>query len=180
VSPRSAALAAPEPGKDGSRPSLATCAHGPAGGRVDEGARRLSHEELAVADQLAAEGHRVESISERPGQGRSPDLSVCGVPVEVKSYLDRGYRGGERPSAYSVCNKLLRAGAQADHVVINGRSSGLTEATARRGVALFSAKGGWERAASVRVLGDHFDLSVSAPRRRLDRTTNEPQLGLGR
>jgi hypothetical protein len=147
---------------------------------VDERARRLSHEELAVADQLATEGHRVESVAERPGQGRSADLSVCGVPVEVKSYLDRGDGGRGRPSAYSVCNKLLRAGGQADHVVINGQSSGLTEATARRGVALFSAKGGWERAASVRVLGDHFDLSLSAPRRRLGRTANARQLDLGR
>ncbi len=151
------------------RRSLADCEHGPGEGRVDERARRLSHEELAVARQLASENHRVESRRETPGRGPSADLSVCGMAVEVKSFLDRRLREGSRPSPASVCNKLLKAGHQADQVILNGRGSGLSETAARRGVALFTSRGGWERAASVRVLGDRFDLRLGAPEREASR-----------
>lgn len=133
--------------------------HGPSGGRQDETARRLSHEEFAVARLLAAEGHDVRSLPEPRRGGRHPDLLVCGRPLEVKSFAPASERRRD-PTPYSVFNKLVDAGGQASHAVLAGAGSGLSESVARQGVARYAA--GRERVTrlcSVRILGDGYDLA---------------------
>jgi hypothetical protein len=148
------------------RPVLTTppaCGHRHATqpGVIDETARRLSHEEMAVAGRLASEGHLVRSLPEGRGRGRVPDLDVCGVAVEVKSWLSLAERNGRPPGPRSVLNKLIQAAGQAPTVVLNGFGSGLTASDARRGMARYSARPeGW-MLSSVRVLGDGFDLAWS-------------------
>ncbi len=144
-------------------------------GRFDESARRLSHDELAVAQQLVLEGHDVHSLATRRSGGRTADLLVCGAPVEVKSWLGRDDRQGRVPGARSVVNKLLQAEGQAATVVLNGRGSGLSEAAARAGMAVYH--GGAHRGiiAAVRVLGDSFDLAWT--RSRVIQTQRAPGLG---
>jgi hypothetical protein len=127
-------------------------------GALDERARRLSHEELAVAQTLAREGHLVRSLAETRGQGPRADLEVCGRPVEVKSWLPAADRGGRLPTPQSVFNKLVRAARQAPAVVLYARGSGLSPTDARRGLALFQSTS--SRLPSVRVLGDGFELAL--------------------
>lgn len=129
------------------------------GGALDETARRLSHEELAVATRLAVEGHQVRSLPERPGRGPVADLAVCGSPVEVKSFLSLAERAGRIPTARSVCNKLLGARAQAPTTVLYACGSGLDAPTAAAGIAEFGARGRPGRITAVRVVGDGFDLA---------------------
>lgn len=127
-------------------------------GALDERARRLSHEELAVAQTLAREGHLVRSLAEHSGKGPRPDLEVCGRPVEVKSWVSVAERDGRLPTPQSVFNKLVRAAHQAPAVVLYARGSGLSAADARRGLALFQTTS--ERLPSVRMLGDGFELAL--------------------
>ncbi|HET9075430.1 MAG TPA: hypothetical protein VFN68_00735 [Acidimicrobiales bacterium] len=129
-----------------------------ASGALDERARRLSHEELAVAEMFAAEGHLVRSLPESRRGGRRPDLEVCGSPVEVKSYLRLGERAGP-PTAESVFNKLMDAAGQADAAVLYGRGSGLSPATVRGGLARLAVEGRDRRLRVVRAVGDGFDLA---------------------
>lgn len=163
--------------------------HDGAPGRLDEAARRLPHEEFAVARQLAVEGHQVRALAAPRGQGRTADLLVCGQPVEVKSWLSRAERGGRAPGAKSVVNKLLQAEGQAGVVVLNGRGSGLTPGAARAGMAIYAGLPHRGRIATVRVLGDGFDLGWSrtpdlrrapVPARHTARSPAPPELGLGR
>ncbi len=154
-------------------------------GRMDERDRRLSHEELAVAELLAAGGHLVRSLPESRRSGRRADLEVCGVPVEVKSFVPVAERG-RAPSARSVYNKLVDASGQAATVVLWGPGSGLTAATVRAGLDRLAAAGRAPLLSSVRAVGDGFDLSwtrraalgvgVGSGHRRPDRGT--PGLGL--
>jgi len=157
------------------RPALAVqllCsqAHSSQPGVVDERARRLSHEEMAVATRLASEGHHVRSLSE--GRPRSPvaDLEACGVPVEVKSWLSLAERDGRAPTSRSVVNKLLDAGRQAPVAVLNGYGTGLTAGVARSGMALYAARPDAGSLTTVRVLGDGFDLAWA----------RSPQIGVHR
>jgi hypothetical protein len=138
--------------------------HDHAAGRLDESARRLSHPEFAVAGQLASEGHQVYALADRPGQGRTADLLVCGTPVEVKSWLSVEHRGGNAPGARSVANKLLQAEGQAATVVLEGRGSGLSSSAARAGVAMYAGLPHRGHVAAVRVLGDGFDLAWTRAR----------------
>lgn len=157
----------PPPGEGGGR-WVATTAQGPwlacgayhldHRGRLDERARRLSHEELAVAEMLTAGGHRVRSLPESRRGGRRPDLEVCGTLVEIKSFLPIEERG-RAPSPQSVFNKLVDAAGQAGTVVLWGRGSGLTEATVRSGLARLAADGRAATPTAVRAVGDGFDLS---------------------
>jgi hypothetical protein len=128
-------------------------------GRVDEEARRLSHEEFAVASQLASEGHLVRAVSDRPGQTRVADLDVCGTPVEVKSWLSLSEREGHVPTSRSVFNKLVDASGQASACVLYAGASGLTFVAARDGVARFAGQDHRGRLHHVRVLGDGFDVA---------------------
>ncbi len=140
--------------------------HDHGAGTLDEQARRLSHEELAVADRLAAEGHQVRSLPESRHGGRRADLSVCGVPVEVKSFAPVEERR-TRPGARSVFNKLVDAAGQARHVVLIDRGSGLSAGSARQGMGRWAlAAGPDDRLDSVRVMGDGFDLAWTRSARR--------------
>jgi hypothetical protein len=150
--------------------------HGQSPGTLDESARRLTHDEFAVAQQLAREGHDVRSLATRPGQGRTADLQVCGNPLEVKSWLSPAERNGNVPGARSVVNKLLQAEGQAATVVLNGRGSGLSEAAARAGMAVYKGLAHVGRIAAVRVLGDGFDLGWT--RGRAIQTERAPRVGL--
>jgi hypothetical protein len=151
-----------DPGRD--RWGLLACTHGAAGGWVDEAARRLSHQEMAVARLLAGEGHRVRSLAEWPWLGPTSDLEACGASVEVKSFLAVGDHPSRRPpTAEALCNKLIKASSQGEVAVIWGAGSGLSRRVADQGVALFAAQPGSRRVEQVRVLGDGFDLSWSGP-----------------
>jgi hypothetical protein len=138
--------------------------HGSTAGGLDESGRRLSHPEFAVAGQLASEGHQVYALPDRSGRGRTADLLVCGHPVEVKSWLSTEERGGRAPGVRSVVNKLLQAEGQAATVVLDGRGSGLTSAAARAGMARYAGSPHRGHVASVRVLGDGFDLAWARAR----------------
>ena len=127
-------------------------------GQLDEKARRLSHEELVAAELLVRSGHQVRSVAESRTGGRRADLDVCGMNVEVKSFLPITERG-RPPSPQSVFNKLIDAAGQANAVLLYGRGSGLTPATVRSGLARLSAAGRVPSLSAVRVVGDGFDLA---------------------
>ena len=146
--------------------------HGHSPGSLDESARRLSHEEYAVARQLALEGHDVRSLATSLSGGRTADLLVCGAPLEVKSWLNLHERDGRVPGARSMANKLLQAEGQAAAVVLNGRGSGLSQAAARAGMAFYKEGAHRGNLTSVRVLGDGFDLGWT--RDRAIRTERSP------
>jgi hypothetical protein len=140
------------------------CRHHGATGSFDESARRASHDELAVAQVLAAEGHEVRTVAERSG-ARTPDLTACGTSVEVKAFQTLEQRGGRPPSARSVANKILDARGQGAVAVVRAGDSGLTKATAQAGYALFcehAVERGMGRLRGVRVLGKDFDISLAA------------------
>lgn len=139
------------------------CHHGPGYGRLDERARRLSHEELAIAQRLVADGHQVRSRSDFSPSGRTPDLDVCHTTVEVKTLLPRELRPQGRPASWrSVANKLADACGQGPHVVIWARGSGLDEAAARRGLTQAAVHSPDLR--TVEIVGDGFELHVRAVR----------------
>ena len=155
--------------------------HGTRDGSLDESARRLSHEELRVAQAFAAEGHTVKSVAERPGCGRTADLEVCGRPVEVKSWLSLADRHGVTPSRRSVLNKLISAEGQSGFVVLVANGSGLSPADAVSGLAQYASERPWSTISTVRLIGDGFDLSwqryaglIVEPSRR-----RTPGLGVG-
>lgn len=158
--------------------------HSPSGGRLDEAARRLSHEEYGVAQLLALEGHDVRSLPESRRGGRRPDLLVCGSLVEVKSFAPVGERRRD-PTPQSVYNKLVDASGQAPHVVLVGAGSGLTAATVRRGLARYAAgRPPVAPLSSVRAIGDGYDLGWSRrPGVQLRRPPHQPgrapERGLG-
>jgi hypothetical protein len=137
------------------------CHHPGGGGGFDETARRASHEELAVAKVLAAEGHSVRTVLERKGV-RTPDLVACGTSVEVKAFQTLEQRGGRPPRAEHVANKMLDARGQGAVAVIWAGESGLTRGTAQAGYRLFCDRArekGLGRIRAVRVIGKGFDMS---------------------
>jgi hypothetical protein len=136
-------------------------------GALDESRRRLSHEELAAADVLVAEGHDVRSLA--AGAGPTADLSVCQRETEIKSL-----RPGA--TAATVTNALRRARRQGTDVLIDARSSGLSVVAAQRGVDSFAARFDRGRVERIRVVGDTFDRSYG--QRHLDRPARPP-LGHG-
>jgi hypothetical protein len=156
------------------RPEVGVCGidHRGETGTLDESARRLSHEELFVASRLVAEGHAVSSSPEGRGRGRSADLDVCGTPVEIKSWLPLDARGGRSPDPRSVLNKLLDARGQASTVVLNAAGSGLTASAALGGLALYGSRDDGGQLASVRVVGDGFDMAWT---RRSELALTPPQ-----
>ncbi|HET9060259.1 MAG TPA: hypothetical protein VFN61_10090 [Acidimicrobiales bacterium] len=160
---------------------LDVCRHAGGPGTFDESARRLSHEELAVARLLANEGHNVRSQAERRGV-RTGDLVVCGTEAEVKSFLPlQGppLQSRAKPATpESVANKLLRASGQGSVAVIWAKGSGLSAAGARAGFGLFSAMAARQGAtgiSAVRVIGDSYDLSFRAQPRVLAGSPRSPR-----
>ena len=137
---------------------LACGQHAIGSGHVDERDRRLSHEELGVAELFTSAGHDVRSLPEFRRGGRRADLDVCGASVEVKSFLPLGERDGP-PSPQSVANKLLKAVGQSDAVVLYGKGSGLTAGAVRSGLARLAADGRAGSLSAVRAVGDGFDLA---------------------
>jgi hypothetical protein len=132
-------------------------------GRLDESARRLSHEELAVARTLVREGHQVSSLAERPGV-RTADLLACATLVEVKSFRSPQERGGRPPGPRAVANKLLDARGQGSVAVIWAGASGLSAVSARSGYERFrqwATVKGFGGLQAVRVLGGGLDLGFS-------------------
>lgn len=118
-----------------------------------------------MAGKLVGEGHYVRSLAERPG-ARTADMLACGTTVEVKAFLPVARRGGRPPSAQAVANKLLDARGQGSMAVIWAVGSGLTQAKAREGMALFSAlaaQQGAGRLRSARLVGDGFDIVCRPP-----------------
>lgn len=136
-------------------------------GSLDESRRRLSHEELAAAQVLVAEGHDVRSLA--VGAGPTADLSVCQRETEIKSL-----RPGA--TAATVTNALRKARRQGTDVLIDARSSGLSVLAAQRGVDTFAARFDRGRVERIRVVGDTFDRSYGE--RHLDRPAR-PRLGHG-
>ena len=156
----------PAPGRatvDAGAGSPWLCQHQAGAGTFDESARRASHEELAVARVLMAEGHHVRTVPERTG-ARSPDLAACGTSVEVKAFMGLEERGGRPPGLRAVANKVLDARGQGAVGVLWAGTSGLSQATARAGYALFCDRAlceGLGRLREVRVIGSDFDISLS-------------------
>ena len=132
--------------------------HGRTGGTLDESARRLSHPEYSVAAVLSGEGHDVRSQREPRAGGRTADLTVCGSPVEVKSFATEDERD-RAPTDRSVYNKLVDACGQARNVFLMASGSDLTPDAVQKGVARFATSAWSSRLDSVRAVGDGFDLS---------------------
>jgi hypothetical protein len=108
--------------------------HAPgARGQLDESARRLTHEELAVARVLAAEGHDVQSQSDRPGMGRTGDFVVCGRETEVKTL-------GPKATPKSLANALIRAQGQGVDVVVDATKTRMHRLAVDRGLAEFGRR----------------------------------------
>jgi hypothetical protein len=155
------------------------CTHeGVTTGYLDETARRLSHEEYAVARCLAAEGHAVRSLANGRDSRRGADLDVCGQRVEIKSWLPIAERDGRPPTPRSVLNKLIDASEQADICVLYGRRSSLTPAAVRDGIGLYAARHVSPLGLrAVRAIGDGFDLGWDRPvDRRLNRQPERRRL----
>jgi hypothetical protein len=143
--------------------------HGSGGpGHLDESARRLSHEEIAVAQVLVAEGHEVRSLA--VGAGPTADLSVCRRATEVKTL-----RSGA--TAATVANALRRARHQGTDVIVDARGSGLLVTAAQRGVDAFAARLDRGRVERIRVVGDGFDRSYGP--RQLDGPSRPLSRGIG-
>ena len=139
--------------------------HNGSAGRLDESARRLSHEELSVAEAFRGAGHDVRSVAESRKGGRVPDLLVCGEPVEVKSFCAAADRQ-RAPSPQGVFNKLVDGAGQAPHVVLVGGGSGLSVETVRRGLSIYETarlnpecESPLPALSSVRAMGDGYDLA---------------------
>lgn len=166
---------------DRSTPTLPCGGTHSEGGRLDESARRLSHEEYAVARLLAGEGHEVRAQPESRRGGRRADLSVCGTPVEVKSFASVDERSRE-PGARSVFNKLADAAGQARHVVLVDRGSGLSPGAVRQGLARWALRRSSEASLdSVRVVGAGYDLAwARVPGRRTERSPSPRSTDRGR
>ena len=101
----------------------------------------------------------MRSLPEGRHRGRTADLEVCGVPVEVKSWLSLADRQGGPPSWRSVVNKLIGAEGQSQVVVLCASGSGLTASDAAIGIARYAAERPGSAINTVRAIGDGFDLS---------------------
>jgi Contact-dependent growth inhibition CdiA C-terminal domain len=122
-------------------------------GIVDERARRFPPRERQVADYLAAEGSAVVARREDPAmRRRQPDADVDGLATEFKS-LDPD------PGHSTVKQALKRGIGQASHIVVDGRDSGLSQGDAHRGLARFLGTPEGRSFASIRLVGEDFDIN---------------------
>ncbi len=151
------------PGRPSRDVQVWPCGHNGGPGVFDETARRASHEELAVAMELVAEGHRVRTVAERRGT-RTPDLMACGTSVEVKSFQSIEERAGRPPRPQSVANKLLDARGQGSIAVLWAGRSGLDQGTVKAGYSMFLQKAlreGIGRLRAARVVGPGLAMSFN-------------------
>jgi hypothetical protein len=81
--------------------------------------------------------------------------------VEVKSWLSPEERAGRALTPRSVVNKLVQAHGQSASVVLYAGGSGLSEVTARAGLAAYAARPDSAPLAQVRVVGEGFDLAMT-------------------
>ena len=133
-------------------------------GSIDETGAQFSAQERNIAEVLAAEGRTVIAVPESQISGvRMYDASVDGQPNEFKTI--EGPKGSVARSA-TVRGALQSANGQFDvaspdqvrTVILDGRSSGLTEAEAARGLSRWLGTP-WERQIDVvRILGDGWEL----------------------
>ena len=85
-----------------------------------------------------------------------------------------------------MLNKLIQAEGQAATVVLNGRGTGLSAAAVEAGLRCYEGRRHRAHIATVRVLGDGFDLEWARPPSiRRERTAAPsprfgPEPGLGR
>lgn len=101
----------------------------------------------------------MRSLPEGRNRGRTADLEVCGVPVEVKSWLPLSDRDGVPPGWRSVVNKLISAEGQSGVVVLSATGSGLSRSDAAKGIARYAAERPRSGIHTIRAIGDGFDLS---------------------
>jgi hypothetical protein len=123
-------------------------------GSFDESARRVSWPELEVGQRLAAEGHRVRSIPDGRGRGKTADFDVCGVATEVKTL-------NPRATSSTLDNALRRGRDQGELVIVNASASGLARHWAERGVNEFASGARLGKLQAVRVIGAGFEFSYS-------------------
>lgn len=122
-------------------------------GLVDERARRFPPRERKVAEYLAKGGPAVAARHEDHAmRRRQPDADVDGQATEFKC-LDPD------PSHGTVKQALKRGIGQASHIVVDGRDSGLSESDAQRGLARFLGTPEGLSFATIRLLGDDFDVN---------------------
>ncbi|HWB77212.1 MAG TPA: SpvB/TcaC N-terminal domain-containing protein [Nannocystaceae bacterium] len=108
--------AAPVTGRRGTPRAVSD--KGLAPGSFDRGGVKLGKKETDLAELLAARGQRVTALKPT-GTKREPDFIVNGVRTELKT-LDAG--GGPN----QILNAVLRGKGQAQSLVIDARSSGLS------------------------------------------------------
>jgi hypothetical protein len=105
-----------------------------------------------VAEYLAKDGPAVTALREDHAmRRRQPDADVDGKATEFKC-LDAD------PSHGTVKQALKRGIGQAFHIVIDGRDSGLSESDAQRGLARFLGTPEGISFATIRLVGDNFDI----------------------
>jgi len=122
-------------------------------GNIDETERTFgAKREKPIADKLAMEGHNVKALRET-GQGRQPDALVNGIKTEFKKLEP----GANSNTVKGSINDSVRRGGQARDIVIDARSSKLSEAEARRGLDRSRAitRGKLD---SARIIGDGYDI----------------------
>lgn len=124
-------------------------------GKIDESEKKFLPKEKRIAELLASEGKHVKAKKEREDR-RTGDAEVNGVLTEFKT-LKPGH--GKNSAVKNTINNSIRQGGQARHIIIDARSSGLTETEAYRGLARSKniTRGLID---AVRIIGDGFDLSA--------------------
>ena len=84
---------------------------------------------------------------------RTPDVKVDGVRTELKALEP----GATNNSLRNTVRRSMKDGGQARNMVIDARSSGLTEQNAWRGLA--QVRGLYRgRLDSIRLIGDAYDI----------------------
>ena len=110
----------------------------PVPGTLDESARRLSHDEFAVAQQLASEGHDVHSLATAPRVAAERRTCWCAEPRWRSSRGSAGRAQAESAGSQVGGQQAAASRGSGATVVLNGQGSGLSEAAARRGVEMYA------------------------------------------
>jgi hypothetical protein len=132
------------------------------GGSINESARSFSAPERRTAELLAGEGDTVEAVTPQQ-EVRTYDALVNGQPTEFKTLT--GPKDGLATnvtvrSALSSADGQFGAlkADQTSNAVLDGRSSGLTEAEAERGLRRWLGTGR-NRLHTIRIIGDEWEIT---------------------